>query len=122
MAEENKEHLVIIEPWYKKIWRPVLAFTYITICLFDFMIMPAMMESFNERENNQQAVELALKFTDTAVQIKALEAFTEKRSWIPLTLGGGGFFHIAFGALLTGAAVTRGLSNRESIQNGKHPV
>jgi hypothetical protein len=37
--------------------------------------------------------------------------------WEPLTLGGGAIFHLAFGALLTGSAVTRGMSQMKNSQD-----
>ena len=107
------------EPLYKKIWRPLLAITYIAIVLFDFVIMPVVMESINSHEsNNEKAVELALKFKDPSAQIQALKTFTTDRTWTPLTLMGGGLFHVAFGALLTGAAVTRGMERKEFASKG----
>lgn len=110
---------VEIEPWYKKMWRPMLAGTYIVIVIFDFMIMPVVIEKFNEKESNSVAVELALKFTDPAAQVQALKIFAEKRTWSPLTIMGGGLFHLAMGALLTGAAVTRGLEKKQHAANGR---
>ena len=107
------------EAWYKKMWRPTLAGTYIVICVFDFLIMPISIEASNRREsNNAQAVELALKFKEPTAQIQALKTFSEDRTWSPLTLMGGGMFHVAFGALLTGAAVTRGLEKKEHASKG----
>lgn len=116
---DDTEQVVHTEPWYKKVWRPMLATIYAAIVVFDFMIMPFMIEQFNEKENNRVAVELALKFKEPSVQIQALKAFSEKRSWSPLTLLGGGMLHVAFGALLTGAAVTRGLEKKEHASKGR---
>lgn len=113
------EKMVHAEPWYKKMWRPMLAITYIIIVIFDFMIMPIVIENFNERGSDAQAVELALKFSEPSAQIQALKTFAEKRSWSPLTLMGAGMFHVAFGALLTGAAVTRGMEKKQHASNGK---
>jgi len=107
------------EIWYKKVWRPCMAAVYAAIVIFDFIIMPLTMEIFNESIDNMAAVELVLKFEDPTVRVQALETFTEKRSWTALTLMGGGMFHIAFGALLTGAAVTRGLEKRQHANHGR---
>jgi len=108
-----------VEPWYKKMWRPMLAGTYIIIVVFDFLIMPIVVEQYNAKETNTSAVELALKFKEPTAQIQALKMFAEKRTWNPLTLLGGGLFHLAFGALLTGAAVTRGLEKKQHAANGQ---
>lgn len=107
------------EQWYKKIWRPMMAFVYAGIVVFDFVVMPIIIESSNSAISNQQAVELALKFQDSTAQVQSLQSFTVKRSWNPLTLMGGGMFHLAFGALLTGAAVTRGMEKKQHAANGK---
>ena len=113
------EQTVCEESWYKKMWRPMLAGTYILLVIFDFLIMPIVIEVANTRESsNAQAVELALKFKDPTSQIQALKTFAENRVWSPLTLMGGGMFHVAFGALLTGAAVTRGMEKKEHASNG----
>lgn len=107
------------EAWYKKIWRPCMAAVYAVIVLFDFVVMPLTMEIFNENKSDIQAVELALRFEDPTVQVQALQTFTEKRSWSALTLMGGGMFHLAFGALLTGSAITRGLEKRQHANHGR---
>jgi hypothetical protein len=107
----------IEEAWYKKMWRPMCAGTYIIIVCFDFLIMPIVIESYNAREDNKSAVALALQFKEPTAQIQALKTFAEKRTWNPLTLMGGGLFHLAFGALLTGAAVTRGMEKKEHAAN-----
>ena len=38
--------IVATEPWYKKGWRPALAWGYVAICVFDFIIAPAIMMAF----------------------------------------------------------------------------
>jgi len=48
------------------------------------------------------SVEQLLEF-DVAVQIRMIEAFTFQH--LPFTLQGGGLFHLAFGALLTGSTI-----------------
>ena len=112
------EKIVHTEPWYKKVWRPMLAVVYALIVVFDFVVMPIIVEQNNQRTTDDKAVELALKFTESSSQIQALKTFAETRKWEPLTLMGGGMFHIAFGALLTGAAVTRGLEKKEHANKG----
>lgn len=106
------------EKWYKKAWRPALAFVYAGIVIFDFIIMPTIIELTNKTITNEQAVVLALKFTDPIIQVQSLQSFTAKRTWNPLTLLGGGMFHLSFGVLLTGAAITRGLEKKQHAING----
>lgn len=97
----------------QKYWRPAAAIVYLVICLFDFIIAPAWVgmteESLVDRIN-------AIKHLDPNVQM----IFAAKESkWEPLTLMGNGMFHLAFGAILTGAAVTRGFEKTEREKTKK---
>ena len=73
--EEEKK-----DDWMQKKWRPMMAMMYMACCAFDFIIAPI---GFT-----------AVQFWETQA---ANDAF---RQWNPITLGGGGFFHIAMGAVL----------------------
>lgn len=72
------------EIWIQKRWRPAVAVTYIVICVFDFILFPLVWPIFEWH---------------TKAQIL---------QWTPLTLQGGGLFHISFGAILGVSAWTRG--------------
>ena len=113
------EQMVHNEPLYKKIWRPMLAGVYILLVVFDFLIMPIIIVIKNSQDSNRNSVTLALEFKESAAQIQALKTFAERRAWNPLTLLGGGMLHISFGALLTGAAITRGMEKREYAKTGR---
>lgn len=64
------------ENWFKTQWRPAAAWLYLFINLFDFVIAPVL----------------------TMVGPKLLGgAYTP---WQPLTLVGGGMFHLSFGAII----------------------
>ena len=80
------------------------------------MIMPVYVTSHNSRIENAVFAKLdgkdAAEFADGLM--KANQA---QRQWNPLTLIGGGLFHVAFGALLTGGAVTRGFAKKSEIEN-----
>lgn len=113
--------------WYQNTWLPVAAFIYLGICVFDFVLMPVYTAAHNSRIENAVVSVLDSKdvvtFTDTIV--KANQA---SRQWNPLTLLGGGMFHLAFGSLLTGGAVTRGFAKKsevegyyKAISSGKDP-
>jgi hypothetical protein len=101
--------------WYQTIWLPVAAFTYIIICIFDFMIMPIYVTAHNSRIENSVIKDLegkdAISFAD--ILIKSNQA---QRQWNPLTLLGAGMFHLSFGALLTGGAITRGFAKKSEIE------
>ena len=85
-------------------WKTVLASVYAVICLFDFVVAPAYfahtrIRVLNDFENMQLAK------LSPAIQDRIAKTITLRHS--PFTLEGGGMFHIAFGALLTGSAISR---------------
>jgi hypothetical protein len=107
MRENNK--------WYQTLWLPFAAGTYIVICIFDFMIMPIYVTAHNSRIEN--AVLKSLDSKDAATFADGLiKANQAQRQWNPLTLLGAGMFHLSFGALLTGGAVTRGFAKKSEIE------
>jgi hypothetical protein len=67
------------ESWLVKKWRPMMAWLYMVICAFDFILAPILMIA-----------------GDTGIQ------------WQPLTLQSGGMVHIAFGAIIGISAWSRG--------------
>jgi hypothetical protein len=97
-----------LEEASKKYWRPIAAYVYLAICVFDFIGMPLFFE-LNRRPVNTEAIEAIASFKDKDVQVAAIEALPlQQKEWTPLTLEGAGMFHIAFGAILGVAAWTRG--------------
>jgi hypothetical protein len=78
------------EDWMNRKWRPAMGWTYMAICIFDFLLAPI--------------IWAALQAT--------LEGHVTQ--WQPLTLEGAGLFHMAMGAILGVAAWSRG---QEKIQN-----
>lgn len=78
-------------------WRPMMAITYMLTILFDFIVGPII---FNVLQywNPGQAV----------------------TSWTPLTLQGGGLYHLAMGAILGISAFTRGQEKVAQIQAGSN--
>lgn len=101
--------------WYQTVWLPFAAGTYIVICLFDFIIMPVYVAAHNSKIESRVFAELDGKDVATFATTMAQTA-QATRQWNPLTLMGAGMFHLAFGALLTGGAVTRGLSRKSEIE------
>ena len=106
----------ISEPFYKQAWRPAAAGIYLLICLFDFIIMPSIIEYQNDKIDRMQAITQTLKFKSPSVRQTTIEVLLRRVEWSPKTLGGGGMFHLAFGALLVAAAFTRG---QDKIQRNK---
>ena len=71
-------------PWLKTYWRPLMAWQYMVVCLFDFVIAPV----------------LVMSLTTTAG--------VPYVQWVPLTLQGSGLYHLAMGAVLGITSWTRG--------------
>lgn len=86
------------EDWMTKKWRPMMAVTYMATIWFDFIVGPTL---FNILQyfNPGQAVS----------------------SWTPLTLQGGGLYHLSMGAILGIAAYTRGKEKEAMINQGMDP-
>jgi len=103
----------------REYWRPIAAVVYLTICLFDFIIMPVMFLNSEQHKDYSKVYIQVNKLNTPQAQVALLNKINYNVStWQPLTLGGGGMFHIAFGALLTGAAITRGLEKKAIVENG----
>jgi len=68
------------ESWMQNKWRPAMAWLYIAVCAFDFIIGPIFFT--------------VVQFWETAA---VNDAF---REWSPLTLQAGGLFHISMCAVL----------------------
>ena len=83
VKKEDKQQ----EDWMTKKWRPMMAMMYMTCCLADFAIFPIMFT--------------IVQFWETQA---ANDAF---RQWVPITLQGGGLFHVAMGAVLGVSAFGR---------------
>jgi hypothetical protein len=100
MAVNQKEQMqdlkVQQEDWMVKKWRPMMGWTYMATCIFDFILGPIL---FNLLQywNPGQAVGM----------------------WTPLTLQGGGMYHIAMGAILGISAWSRG---QEKMTGSNSPL
>jgi hypothetical protein len=87
MADEVKQEEKAPEDWMTKKWRPMMAMMYMICCLFDFALFPIMF---------------------TVVQFWEVQAANDAfRQWVPITLQGGGLFHVAMGAVLGVSAYGR---------------
>lgn len=81
-----------------------MAVVYAVICIFDFIIVPSWI-GVTRQDIVGQLDAAAVLALDPAVQIQILESISKQHT--PFTLQGGGLFHLAYGALLTGSAVTK---------------
>lgn len=84
------------ETWYHNRWRPSVGWTYIIICIFDFMIAPILW---------------------AVLQLQLLDA-TAITPWEPLTLQSGGLFHFAMMAIVGVTSYGRTKEKIEKAMNG----
>lgn len=84
------------ESWMQSQWRPMMAMVYMIVILFDFMFGPILWSLVQ-----------AISFAGTTIV-----------PWHPLTLEGGGLFHVAMGSVLGISALTRGQEKIKRIDKG----
>ena len=101
-----------ISKWLRSMWRPLSAVTYLSICIFDFIVAPYFVQA---QPNDLAEIFRYVLQMPIEQQSEALAIMYAKGQWSSLTLQGGGLFHIAFGAILGAAAWTRGMEKREAI-------
>lgn len=83
--------------WMQTKWRPMMAVVYMAINICDFILFPVLW---------------------AVIQMWETEAANDAfRQWVPLTLQGGGFIHMAFGAILGISAWTRGKEKVAAIEH-----
>lgn len=81
-------------------WKGFAAITYLLICIFDFIVVPIWIGT--TRPTVSQIL-LESKGLETSLIIEAVRTVYSQHQ--PFTLQGGGLFHIAFGAILTGSVL-----------------
>lgn len=84
-------------------WQALAGVVYLLICIFDFIIVPTWI-GLNRIDIQEILTVSKEAVTDPAVQMLLIENLTQQHT--PFTLQGGGLFHLAFGALLTGSAIS----------------
>lgn len=90
------------EDWLQNKWRPSIAWLYMAVCAFDFIIGPIFFT--------------IVQFWETTA---ANDAF---RQWAPMTLQGGGLFHISMCAVLGVSAHGRTQEKLAVTNAGPAPV
>lgn len=83
------------EDWINKKWRPMMGWTYMATCIFDFIMAPIFW---------------------AGIQTFVNHGADKLQQWDPLTLQGAGLYHIAMGAVLGIAAFGRTMEKREGKQ------
>lgn len=84
MVEQNVLLKSSGEHWVIRYWRPMMAWQYMAVCLFDFIIAPVMVIMYYSFMGGDYV------------------------QWKPLTLEGGGLYHLAMGAVLGITSWSRG--------------
>ena len=74
------------EDWMNTKWRPMMGWTYMITCIFDFIVAPILWSIVQAISNGG----------------------TVATQWSPLTLEGAGLYHVAMGAVLGITAWSRG--------------
>ena len=82
-------------------WRWTALIVYLLICFYDFLFVPVWYGL--NRPDISQFMDIINATEDTLVQMELMKKLTGQHN--PFTLMGGGLFHLAFGAILTGSAV-----------------
>ena len=88
-------------------WRWAALSLYLLICFYDFLFVPVWYGL--NRPNISEFMVIINATTEPMVQMELMKKLTGQHN--PFTLMGGGLFHLAFGAILTGSAV--GMGNKE---------
>lgn len=86
------------EIWIKQYWRPMMAWQYLIVCYYDFLLAPII---YNH---------ISLINPEHIVQ------------WDPITLQAGGLYHIAMAAIQGIYTWTRGLEKMEMIKHRIIPL
>jgi len=81
-------------------WRWTALILYLMICFYDFMFVPIWFGL--NRPDLAQFIEILNTVEDPLIQLELMKKLTGQHN--PFTLMGGGLFHLAFGAILTGSA------------------
>ena len=82
-------------------WRWSALILYLVICFYDFMFVP-IWYGLN-RPDLSQFIDILNTVEDPLIQLELMKKLTGQHQ--PFTLMGGGLFHLAFGAILTGSAI-----------------
>jgi len=83
------------------IWRNIVVTVYLIICIYDFMFVPIYYGIARMGLDLADYMSHLQEIEDPLVQMEYLKKLVSQHE--PFTLKGGGLFHLAFGALLTGS-------------------
>ena len=84
-------------------WRWTALVTYLIICVYDFLVVPVWYGLSRATLDVDGYMANLQLMEDPMVQMEYLKKLVSQHD--PFTLKGGGLFHLAFGALLTGSTL-----------------
>jgi hypothetical protein len=84
-------------------WRWTALITYLVICVYDFIVVPVWYGLSRVGLDVDGYMANLQLIDDPMVQMEYLKKLVSQHD--PFTLKGGGLFHLAFGALLTGSTL-----------------
>ena len=90
-------------------WRWMALSIYLLICFYDFIFCPVWWGL--NRPDISLFMEIINSTPDPMIQMELMKKLTGQHS--PFTLMGGGLFHLAFGAILTGSAIAGNGSDKQ---------
>jgi hypothetical protein len=94
MSDQDEE---VKDTWFKTYWRPAMAWQYLVVCVFDFLIAPLLAGWY------------------------AWAAKIPYEVWKPITMTEGGFYHMAMAAIVGISAWTRGREKIAAITHDDAP-
>ena len=109
------ENNTIIEMWYQRSWRPMMAFVYMMLCILDYGVRPVI-NYYQTKILDLPAVVSAIQPLEPIVQIEILNTYKTERFSPILTE----FVHLTFAAVLGIAAFSRG-SGKGFIEGSPNP-
>lgn len=103
---ETKEEPALEGGVLGKYWKVACAIVYLVICIFDFLVMPIVMTDYVKDLDRTEIYSQIQQLNNPQAQVALIGKLEYKiQTWQPITLMGAGMFHLAFGAILTGAVI-----------------
>jgi len=78
--------------WFYSSWRPAMAYQYLAVCIFDFILAPVLVGVYSAM-------------------------FNEYHVWAPITLQAAGIYHVAMGAIVGVTSWSRGQERICALNN-----
>lgn len=107
MADSRKE-----DSWIGIYWKPAAAVIYLFICVFDFVVVPTYLGIWTEPLRD-----LIMAIKDLPPEVQQSIITMKLATWEPLTLKGGGLFHMSFGAILGATVWQRGKERLDELRH-----